>query len=778
MERLRFWLLDLNYEVRSERPEMWLWGVTGDGQRVLLIDDRRWPRFYLLPREDADVENLQAQVAAQGQRLKDFVAARVVERRWQGRIRRVVEVQTRAVDAAAMGRLAQAFRKIPGIETALEDDIRWSVQYLLDCQLTPSTWWICRVESLPTWDQPMAEAGLRVGRVVAEDPTLVDETLPPPDLRFVAWGMLPWQAEGIMLSERDPVVIIGMYDGQTCHVLTGEERSLLERFLEIWSRLQPDVVFGYGVNRWDWPYLLERFHHHGLALTVGRDGSEPHPSLYGHISITGRANVDVLDFATEISEVKLETLERVARYLGLATDFEEWDDWTWAQRWKQDPAAARQWFERRLRTLWQVSQEFWHYAVELSRLTGIPLDQVGPAAAGFRVEHFLLREARRAGELAPKRREQPYVPYVGGYVLEPRLGIHENVAVLDFKSMYPTLMLLYNISPDTYVPPSEKVSADEVFQAPTTGHRFRKHPDGVYRTVLRRLLEARQAVKERRRALPPDDPHARLLAAQEKAVKVITNAVYGYAGWLGARWYARPVAEAAADWGRWTIQQAIEWAGELGLTVIYGDTDSLFVLYEPDRIRALIDRIRSRLQMDIELERVYRRILFTEAKKRYAGLTEAGTLDIVGLEVVRGDWAPVAQEIQEAVLAAVLQDQDVDRAVHIVRSAVQDLRAGRMDWRKLVIWKTLTKRLDEYKANTPHVAAAQVLLERGHRLTAGNKVGYVVLRGTGPLYRRVAPYPFVPADRIDVEYYVQNQVVPAASRILGVLGVPESRLLP
>jgi len=95
-----------------------------------------------------------------------------------------------------------------------------------------------------------------------------------------------------------------------------------------------------------------------------------------------------------------------------------------------------------------------------------------------------------------------------------------------------------------------------------------------------------------------------------------------------------------------------------------------------------------------------------------------------------------------------------------------------------VIWKTLTKRPDEYKANTPHVAAAQILLERGHRLTAGHKVGYVVLRGAGPLYRRVAPYPFVPTDRIDVEYYVQNQVVPAAGRILNVLGVSESQLLP
>jgi DNA polymerase I len=778
MERLHFWLLDLNYEVRSERPEMWLWGVTEDGHRVLLIDDRRWPRFYLLPREDADVESLRAQVAAQGKRLKDFVAARVVERRWQGRPRRVLEVQTRAVDAAAMGRLAQALRKVPGIESSLEDDIRWSVQYLLDCQLTPSAWWVCSVEPLEGLDRPVAEAGLRVGRVVAGDPELVDETRPPPDLRFVAWGMLPWQAEGIMVPERDPVVIIGLYDGRTCYVQTGEERDLLEQFLQMWSHLQPDVVFGYGVNRWDWTYLLERCHRHGLTLAVGRDGSEPHPSLYGHISLTGRANVDILDFASEIAEVKLETLEGVARYLGLTVDFEEWDDWTWAQRWRQDPTAARQWFEQRLRTLWRVSQEFWHYAVELSRLTGIPLDQVGPAAAGFRVEHFLLREARRVGELAPKRGEQPYGSYVGGYVLEPRLGIHENVAVLDFKSMYPSLMLLYNISPDTYVPPSEKVPTDEVFQAPTTGHRFRKQPDGVYRTVLRRLLQARQAVKERRRTLPPDDPHARLLAAQEKAVKVITNAVYGYAGWPGARWYARPVAEAVADWGRWTIRQAIEWAGELGLTVIYGDTDSLFVVYDPDRVQALIDRIRSRLQMDIELEQVYRRILFTEAKKRYAGLTQAGTLDIAGLEVVRGDWAPVAQEIQEAVLTAVLRDQDVDRAVRLVRSAIQDLRAGRMDWRKLVIWKTLTKRPDEYKANTPHVAAAQILLERGHRLTAGHKVGYVVLRGAGPLYRRVAPYPFVPTDRIDVEYYVQNQVVPAAGRILNVLGVSESQLLP
>jgi DNA polymerase I len=146
------------------------------------------------------------------------------------------------------------------------------------------------------------------------------------------------------------------------------------------------------------------------------------------------------------------------------------------------------------------------------------------------------------------------------------------------------------------------------------------------------------------------------LDARQKAVKITTNATYGYAGWVSARWYLKPVAEAASDWGRHAILEAEKMAETAGILVVYGDTDSLFINYEKTAAEKLQDQIKSELKLDVEISDVYRRIFFTEAKKRYAGLRWDGSLDIVGLEVIRGDWAEVAKKVQEHVLEIILKE--------------------------------------------------------------------------------------------------------------------------
>ena len=150
--------------------------------------------------------------------------------------------------------------------------------------------------------------------------------------------------------------------------------------------------------------------------------------------------------------------------------------------------------------------------------------------------------------------------------------------------------------------------------------------------------------------LSPNTVEYSILDARQKAVKIITNAAYGYAGWIGARWYIKPVAEAASAWGRHTILSATHLAENKGLTIIYGDTDSLFLTNDEKKLLELKGKIGEDLGLEVEVGEVYKRIFFTEAKKRYAGLREDGSLDIVGLEVIRGDWAEVAKKVQEHVL--------------------------------------------------------------------------------------------------------------------------------
>jgi len=491
--------------------------------------------------------------------------------------------------------------------------------------------------------------------------------------------------------------------------------------------------------------------------------------------------LDLADFADEFPDVKVKTLQNLAAYLRVMDTVQHavveevyfadyWDD-------KQKRSALKSFSLDNARRVKGVTTALLSFAMQLSSLVSLPLDHVTTAAVGFRVEWFLIKHAQKIGELIPKRVEQAYVPYTGGIVLKPQAGLHENIAVLDFKSMYPNIMIAYNLSPDTYVSPNEQVPQSGVFEAPEVKHRFQKEPAGFYKEVLSYLIGVRGEIRAKMKALSAKSVEYQVLDARQKAVKVITNAAYGYAGWVGARWYRKPVAEAASAWGRYTILAAIKMAEDAGLKVVYGDTDSLFVAYEEVKTRELERQIEQKLGLDVERGKVYVRVFFTEAKKRYAGLLPDGNLDIVGLEVIRGDWAEVARKVQERVLEIILKEQSAEKAADFVRRVIAELRQRKVPFRDLIIWKTLTKPIEEYKVKAAHVEAAKALRSKGWTITVGDKVGYVVLAGEGRLYDKAKPYVFAVYDEVDVEYYVSKQIVPAAARVLEFFGVNEDDLL-
>ncbi|HIC96236.1 TPA: DNA polymerase II, partial [Candidatus Bipolaricaulota bacterium] len=367
--------------------------------------------------------------------------------------------------------------------------------------------------------------------------------------------------------------------------------SLIRRFLRIVEEFDPDILVGYGSNRRDWTYLAKRAELNGLKLRVGRDGSEPHRSLYGHISIAGRIALDLYDYVEDIPAIKIKTLENLASYLGSEAEVEKLEEPDIPPLWADPEARVKvlEYSADRCRLIMECFDEFIEYACQLSNLVCIPLDHVCTAAVGFRVEFYLMKCSRAFGELIPKRVEKPYRPYAGAVVLKPKPGLHENVVALDFRSMYPNIMMKYNISPDTYVEPGVEVDPDEVYTAPEVGHRFLRKPDGFYRGALKRLLEARAEIRKMLKGLSPGSAEYRVLDARQKAIKVITNAVYGYCGWIGARWYRRPIAEATTAWGRELLKKTLAYARRVGLEVIYGDTDSIFVRYDEERVRRLID---------------------------------------------------------------------------------------------------------------------------------------------------------------------------------------------
>ena len=773
--RQTFWLLDLNHETSEGKSSIWLWGITHEGKRVLIIDSNYQPYFYLLPRQDQEPEELKKKIDAD--RPHPTIESATIEKKKLLADDRIV-LKVICLDPDLLERAARDTLKKLGAAATYEEKLRLAIKYQNDHGIKPCQWYEVDAEqsSIDRKQYSVQEA-----LNATSNPIAIPKEEPPP-LDLLAFSPISVNKTGSPSPTRDPIQIIAYSTNrdqrEVLQTVSDFDGKTIQEFGDHISKINPDFVLSHEGNSAQWPYLVKRANKTNVPLRIGRDGGPPHQSLYGHYSLIGRANVDLLNFANDLYEVKNKTIENVAKYLGIkASGQKSIDETSYFDYWSkpdQRKLLVNQAMEE-AETILKIGEEAIDYVIQISALSGLPPDQVIAAAVGFRVDNYLMMETHALGQLIPSRLEQPIIPYRGAIVLEPKVGLHDGVVSLDFSSMYPSLMIKYNISPDTLVTGKEK--KEDTFEVPEVRHRFRKQPSGFYRIVLTKLIEARKATKAELKRIARSDPRYTLLKAREKAIKVMTNAVYGYAGWAGARWYSKEVAESAAALGRETINRAISIAKILGLTVFYGDTDSLFVNYDERLVQKFQSEIDKQLGLEINLSEVYKRILFTEAKKKYAGLRTDGQIDVVGLEAVRGDWSNLARDVQNIVLRMVLEDANPVRATSYVKELTANLKSKNMALSTYVIWKTLTKPVAGYEVNAPHVEAAKKMAKDGWSVTAGDKVGFVITKKPGKLYQKAEPHYRVSIDDIDYDYYIHNQVVPAAARILEVLGVSENQLV-
>ncbi|MEM3552278.1 MAG: DNA polymerase domain-containing protein, partial [Candidatus Bathyarchaeia archaeon] len=302
-------------------------------------------------------------------------------------------------------------------------------------------------------------------------------------------------------------------------------------------------------------------------------------------------------------------------------------------------------------------------------------------------------------------------------------------------------------------------------------------PPGLYKIVFSNLIAERKEINERLKQLSQESVEYKLLKERSKAVKIITNACYGYAGWIGARWYSREVAESATALGRKAIKEVMHIAEEEGLKIIYSDTDSIFVENLPEKIKTLQEKTLTKVGVEIKVDKIYKKIIFSEAKKKYAGLTQENSIDIVGMEAVRGDWANIAKTAQKKILEILLIEENLEKALDYIKNFIKKLRKEKGKLEDFILWKTLTKSVSDYEVKAPHIEAAKKLIQKGWKPTTGDKIGYIITKGAGKLYEKAEPYAFVNIEDVDVEYYIFHQVIPAVSRILKVFGVNEKHLL-
>lgn len=179
--------------------------------------------------------------------------------------------------------------------------------------------------------------------------------------------------------------------------------------------------------------------------------------------------------------------------------------------------------------------------------------------------------------------------------------------------------------------------------------------------------------------------------------------------------------------------------------------------------------------MELEFEGFYERGFFV-TKKRYA-LIQDDKIVVKGLELVRRDWAPVAKKTQEKVMMAILKDASPDKAAKIIKEVIDHIKKGETPLEDLVIHTQLTKNPDKYKQKAPHVLAAKKAIERGRKVGRGSIIRYIVIKGEGPISQRAEPLEDADVANYDPNYYIDNQVLPAVSRIIDSLGYSQDEIV-
>lgn len=589
------------------------------------------------------------------------------------------------------------------------------------------------------------------------------------------------------------------------------EKEMLQAFLEIVDSYDPDIMTGYNINAFDIPYLLERLEKNGLQKYFGRATDK---SVY--TQTFGMTQESVIP-----GRIVVDSYQLIRR-----------DAWVKFHRYDLNTVAKAMLGEEKLDVeygampgLWNGSREnltkFIEYArkdaelsmrlvlekhlldkfFELSKISGVLL-QDAFGGQSQRIEVMLLHEFKKRNfvmptkpsrtEMSKRLKERDKQGLQGATVLEPKKGLHASgcTLVLDFKSLYPSLMMAYNISPDTLLTdPGIECSVSP------TGARFIKKEmrEGILPYVLKQLLETRQEIKKIMKTSRGEE--RRILNAKQLAVKDISNSIYGYTGYVRARLYVFDVASSITAYGRENIEKTKKLVEEnFPVEVVYGDTDSLFVktkLTNLDEAKEIGEKISqlvsSKLggKLQLEFEKIYCTFLIL-TKKRYAGWKFSyddgwkDDIEMKGIETIRRDWCPLVSETMSAILNTILKEGDVQKSIAQLRSVVEQLKKGEIPLEKLTVVKGITKSVDSYEGMLPHIELAKKLVQRNPQgVKVGDRLGFVIIKGNAILSKRAEEPEYAKKHKlaIDSDYYIHSQLFPPIERILSALGITKSELL-
>lgn len=633
------------------------------------------------------------------------------------------------------------------------------------------------------------------------------------DLRIMAFDI-----EIVEEEKEEKIIMISVFDNKgfervfTTNKINAKfveslnsEEALIKKFIEVVKARNPDFICTYNGDVFDFVKLRERCDKLKIKLNLGRDDSAVKFEKRGRTSaatINGRVHIDLYNFVNRIlspsMKTEILTLDAVAKeLLGEGKTNVKWKDIKESWKKKKDLERIAEYSLRDSELTLMLANYLLPQIFSLSRLTmTLPFDTSRYYYSQL-VEHFLMRKSIIDNRIIPNmpkyeeiEKRKQLLPYTGAIVIEPKTGIHSDILVFDFQSLYPTIIVTHNISPETFdCGHSECRNKNQI---PDSRHYFCMSKKGFVPKHLEEIIAKRREVKERMKKLKGGEEYNKLKNYQY-SLKIIANATYGYFGYAGARWYCRECAEACATFGRYYITYVLRNASESGFDVIYADTDSCFLTASKlDKNKATEKaeewhrKINKSLPGIIELEfrGSYLGGLFVSrkgedkgAKKRYALIDDKGQLEIRGFETVRRDWCDLAKYVQHEVLKTILKDKDPEKAIKLVRDTVKRVKEGNAKLDELTIHTQLTMPLSDYKQIAPHVKVAMKMKERGEIVTEGMIIEYIITKGKGSISDRAEPLETVKEGQYDPDYYIDNQILPAAMRVLQALNITEEDVL-
>ncbi|RRW43298.1 DNA polymerase II [Pseudomonas luteola] len=576
--------------------------------------------------------------------------------------------------------------------------------------------------------------------------------------------------------------------------------ELIER-LNGWLTLHdPDAIIGWNLVQFDLRILREHAQRFGMPLMLGRgdeavewreQGSE-HRHYF--VSAPGRLILDGIEALRSATwSFSSFSLENVAQSLlgeGKAIDNPYQRMASINRMFAQDKPSLARYNLKDCELVTRIFEktELLPFLLERASVTGLPVDRSGGSVAAF--THLYLPLMHRQGFVAPNLGEKVPEASPGGFVMNSRPGLYDSVLVLDYKSLYPSIIRTFLIDPVGLIEGLRQPGDDYAVPGFKGAHFSRTRH--CLPAMVERVWEGREAAKrEQNKAL-------------SQALKIIMNAFYGVLGSSGCRFFDTRLASSITMRGHEIMHQTRELIEAQGYTVIYGDTDSTFVWLgrphaeaEAQQIgRSLVQLInrwwREHLQetyglasaLELQFESHFHRFLMPTirgaeegSKKRYAGLVKGadGTDEMVfkGLETVRTDWSPLAQRFQRELYLRIFNAEPYQ---DYVQRYVSQTLSGELD-ELLVYRKRLRRRLDDYQRNVPpHVQAARMAdayndeKGRPRQYQNGGWISYLMTKaGPEPLEARRSP--------VDYNHYIERQLKPIADAILPFVNDRFARLI-